>query len=95
MCSLNQKCPLSLTQFFDDVKLIRPNQIFTSAGSGDEISDNLDSIISKLAHITTHKRHMVECIESLSLLTSNMSKVDSEDKLTFDLSLWLPTDGIL
>ena len=44
MCSLNQKCPLSLTQFFDDVKLIRPNQIFTLAGSGDEISDNLDSI---------------------------------------------------
>ena len=29
---------------FDDVKLIRPNQLFTLAGSGDEISDNLDSI---------------------------------------------------
>ena len=44
ICVEQQKCPLSLTQLFDDVKLIRPNQIFTLAGSGDEISDNLDSI---------------------------------------------------
>ena len=45
-------------------------------------SDNLDSIINGLAHITAHKEQMDSCIESFNLLTSNISKVDSEQKLT-------------
>jgi DNA repair exonuclease SbcCD ATPase subunit len=45
-------------------------------------SDNLDSIINGLSHITAHKQQMDECIESFNLLTSNISKVDSERKLT-------------
>ena len=45
-------------------------------------SDNLDSIINGLSHITAHKQQMDKCIESFNLLTSNISKVDSERKLT-------------
>jgi DNA repair exonuclease SbcCD ATPase subunit len=45
-------------------------------------SDNLDSIINGLAHITAHKEQMDECIESFNLLTTNISKIDSEQKLT-------------
>jgi len=45
-------------------------------------SDSLDTIINGLAHITAHKQQMDECIQSFSLLTSNISKVDSEQKLT-------------
>ena len=45
-------------------------------------SDELESIISGLSHITAHKQQMDECIESFNLLTSNISKVDSEQKLT-------------
>ena len=45
-------------------------------------SDNLESIINGLAHITAHKEQMDKCIESFNLLTSNISKVDSERKLT-------------
>ena len=45
-------------------------------------SDNLDSIINGLAHITAHKKQLDSCIESFNLLTSNISKVDSEQKLT-------------
>ena len=45
-------------------------------------SDELESIINGLSHITAHKQQMDECIESFNLLTSNISKVDSEQKLT-------------
>ena len=45
-------------------------------------SDNLESIINGLSHITAHKEQMDTCIESFNLLTSNISKVDSEQKLT-------------
>ena len=45
-------------------------------------SDSLDTIINGLSHITAHKQQMDECIQSFSLLTSNISKVDSEQKLT-------------
>tara|TARA_R110002020_G_scaffold63842_2_gene170035 strand:- start:123 stop:1094 length:972 start_codon:yes stop_codon:yes gene_type:complete len=45
-------------------------------------SDNLDSIINGLAHITAHKEQMDKCIESFNLLTTNISKIDSEQKLT-------------
>jgi DNA repair exonuclease SbcCD ATPase subunit len=45
-------------------------------------SDQLESIINGLAHITAHKEQMGECIQSFSLLTTNISKVDSEQKLT-------------
>ena len=45
-------------------------------------SDKLESVINGLAHITAHKQQMDECIQSFSLLTSNISKVDSDQKLT-------------
>ena len=45
-------------------------------------SDDLDSIINGLAHITAHKEQMDKCIESFNLLTTNISKIDSEQKLT-------------
>ena len=44
ICVEQQKCPLSLTQLFDDVKLIKPQSIFTEAGTEDEIADNPTSI---------------------------------------------------
>ena len=44
ICIEQQKCPLTLTQLFDDVKLIKPNSIFTEAGTEDEIADNPTSI---------------------------------------------------
>ena len=44
-------------------------------------SDTLESIINGLSHITTHKEQMDGSIQSLSLLTSNISKLDSEKKL--------------
>ena len=44
-------------------------------------SDNLESIINGLSHITAHKQQMDESIQNLSLLTSNISKLDSEKKL--------------
>ena len=47
-------------------------------------SDNLDDIISGLSHITAHKEQMDQSIESLSFLTSNISKLDSEKKLTME-----------
>ena len=45
-------------------------------------SDELDSIINSLSHITAHKEQMDSCINSFNLLTSNISKTDSEQKLT-------------
>jgi len=45
-------------------------------------SDNLDDIINGLSHITAHKEQMDKSINSLSLLTTNISKLDSEKKLT-------------
>ena len=45
-------------------------------------SDSLESIINGLSHITAHKQQMDDCIQSFSLLTSNISKVDSDQKLT-------------
>jgi DNA repair exonuclease SbcCD ATPase subunit len=45
-------------------------------------SDSLETIINGLAHITKHKEQMDECIQSFSLLTANISKVDSNQKLT-------------
>ena len=36
------------------------------------------SIINGLSHITAHKEQMDESINSLSLLTTNISKLDSE-----------------
>ena len=45
-------------------------------------SDNLDDIINGLSHITAHKEQMDGSINSLSLLASNISKLDSEKKLT-------------
>ena len=47
-------------------------------------SDNLDDIINGLSHITKHKEQMDQSIESLSFLTSNISKLDSEKKLTME-----------
>ena len=44
-------------------------------------SDNLESIIHGLSHITAHKEQMEASIQSLSLLTTNISKLDSEKKL--------------
>ena len=44
-------------------------------------SDTLESIINGLSHITAHKEQMDGSIQSLSLLTSNISKLDSEKKL--------------
>jgi len=45
-------------------------------------SDNLNGIINGLSHITAHKKQMDSCISDFNLLTSNISKVDSEQKLT-------------
>jgi DNA repair exonuclease SbcCD ATPase subunit len=45
-------------------------------------SDELESIINGLSHITAHKEQMDSCINDFNLLTSNISKVDSEQKLT-------------
>ena len=45
-------------------------------------SSELDSIINGLSHITAHKKQMDSCINDFNLLTSNISKVDSERKLT-------------
>ncbi len=47
-------------------------------------SDNLDSVINGLSHITAHKEQMDASIQSLSLLTTNISKLDSEKKLTME-----------
>ena len=47
-------------------------------------SDNLVDIINGLSHITAHKEQMDESINSLSFLTSNISKLDSEKKLTME-----------
>ena len=44
ICIEQQKCPLTLTQLFDDIKLIKPQSIFTEAGTEDEIADNPSSI---------------------------------------------------
>ena len=44
MCLDNQKCPLSLSQLFDDVRLIKPNSIRAEVGTEDEIADNANSI---------------------------------------------------
>ena len=44
-------------------------------------SDNLENIINGLSHITAHKEQMDESISNLSLLTTNISKLDSEKKL--------------
>jgi len=44
-------------------------------------SDNLVSIISNLSHIILHKEQMDGCIDQLSLVTSNISKVDSQSQL--------------
>jgi DNA repair exonuclease SbcCD ATPase subunit len=45
-------------------------------------SSELDSIINGLSHITAHKNQMDSCINNFNLLTSNISKTDSEQKLT-------------
>jgi len=45
-------------------------------------SDSLDTIINGLSHIKSHKTQMDESIQSLSLLATNVSKLDSEQKLT-------------
>jgi len=45
-------------------------------------SSELDSIINGLSHITAHKQQMDSCINNFNLLTSNISKTDSEQKLT-------------
>ena len=42
---------------------------------------NLDDIINGLSHITAHKEQMDESINT-GLLTINISKLDSEKKLT-------------
>jgi len=47
-------------------------------------SDSLDTIISGLSHIESHKIQLDESIQSLSLLTTNVSKLDSEEKLTIE-----------
>ena len=44
-------------------------------------SNNLENIITGLSHITAHKEQMDSSIQSLSLLTTNISKLDSETKL--------------
>ena len=45
-------------------------------------SSELDSIINGLSHITAHKEQMDSCINDFNLLTTNISKVDSEQKLS-------------
>ena len=45
-------------------------------------SSELDSIINGLSHITAHKEQMDFCINDFNLLTTNISKVDSEQKLS-------------
>jgi len=45
-------------------------------------SDSLDTIINGLSHIKSHKTQMDESIQSLSLLTTNITKLDSEQKLS-------------
>ena len=45
-------------------------------------SSELESIINGLSHITAHKKQMDSCISEFNLLTSNISKTDSEQKLT-------------
>ena len=45
-------------------------------------SSELETIINGLSHITAHKEQMDSCISDFNLLTSNISKVDSEQKLT-------------
>ena len=47
-------------------------------------SDSLDTIINGLSHIESHKAQLDESIQSLSLLTANVSKLDSEEKLTIE-----------
>jgi len=47
-------------------------------------SDSLDTIINGLSHIESHKIQLDESIQSLSLLTANVSKLDSEEKLTIE-----------
>mgnify|MGYP006144201815 CR=1 FL=1 len=46
VCIEQQKCPLNLIQLFDDVKLIKPQSIFTETGTEDEIANNPSSIIA-------------------------------------------------
>ena len=45
-------------------------------------SSELETIINGLSHITAHKKQMDACINDFNLLTANISKVDSEQKLT-------------
>ena len=42
----------------------------------------METIINGLSHITAHKKQMDACINDFNLLTANISKVDSEQKLT-------------
>jgi len=44
-------------------------------------SDQLDRIITNLSHIELHKSQMDDCIHQMSLLTSDMSSLDSESQL--------------
>ncbi len=45
-------------------------------------SSELESTINGLSHITAHKEQMDSCINSFNLLTSNISRVDSDQKLS-------------
>ena len=45
-------------------------------------SSELETIINGLSHITAHKEQMDSCINDFNLLITNISKVDSEQKLT-------------
>ena len=47
-------------------------------------SDSLDTIITGLSPIDSHQIPLDESIQSLSLLTANVSKLDSEEKLTIE-----------
>ena len=78
-CSYCMSNPFTLDAMETKKKL---NEDKTLADKFVKKSDSLDTIINGLAHITAHKQQMDKCIQSFSLLTSNISKVDSDQKLT-------------
>ena len=78
-CSYCMSNPFTLDAMETEKKL---NEDKTLADNFVKKSDKLETIINGLSHITAHKTQMDECIQQFSLLTSNISKVDSEQKLT-------------
>mgnify|MGYP000861074323 CR=1 FL=1 len=80
-CSYCMSNPFTLDAMETEKKL---NQDKKLADKFIKESDKLETIINGLSHITSHKQQMDECIQQFSLLTSNISKVDSDEKLTIE-----------